>query len=82
MCCAHDLIEAKNTARVARTVILLVGYDQFLQQQQQIHQQIQHENFVYNHSSSTSSSRPNTIGNIMNHSNSIPAQHAQQQTAV
>lgn len=78
MCCAHDLIEAKNTAKVARTVILLVGYDQFLQQQQQIHQQIHQESLIYNQSSS----RPNTIGNIMNHSNSIPAQHAQQQTAV
>ena len=34
MCCAHDIIEAKNTARVARTVIMLINYNQLMHQHQ------------------------------------------------
>ena len=73
MCCAHDIIEAKNTARVARTVIMLINYNQLMHQHQieQIGQ---------------SMGGLTTIGSVMGHpptSLSNQTQQAQQQqTAV
>ena len=33
ICCAHDIIESKNTPKVARTVIMLINYHQFMSTQ-------------------------------------------------
>ncbi len=69
MCCAHDIIGAKNTARVARTVIMLINYNQIMHQ----------------HQIEQSMGAMTTIGSVMGHQPanlSNQAQPTQQQTAV
>ena len=67
ICCAHDIMEAKNTAKVARTVIMLVNFNQYAQQQHQVENQF---DFRQNH-------------NNLNQSVSLSlGQQQQQQTAV
>ena len=79
MCCAHDIIEAKNLAKVARTVVMLVNYNQYMQQQQL---QKQQANLEYLQANSVT-----TIGSVMSHHNSAALlasgqPQSQQQTAV
>lgn len=77
MCCAHDIIEAKNTSKVARTVIMLANYTQYCQQQQ--HQKL---NQYHNHTSFDSRSKQQLSAQISNSSGCMPGQQQQQQTAV
>ena len=80
LCCAHDIIEAKNTAKVARTVIMLVNYNQFIHQQQQLQQ-------INNDQQNIDFRQLTTIGNAMisnnttnnNHLNTHHHHHNQQQ---
>jgi uncharacterized protein YaaW (UPF0174 family) len=77
MCCAHDIIEAKNLAKIARTVIMLTNFNQLVQHNQQLQKQ-QQTNMDFLHQQSNSLT---TIGSVMVHHSSTQGQ-TQQQTAV
>lgn len=83
MCCAHDIIEAKNLAKIARTVIMLSNYNQLMQQHQQLQKQQNNLDFMHqqHHQQLQQSNSLTTIGNVMVHHSSNQAQ-TQQQTAV
>lgn len=81
MCCAHDIIEAKNTIKVARTVMMLVNYNSHLHQPPPIDQHSTMEQYRQTIT---------TIGNammspppqMMPQNQSQPNAQPQQQTAV
>jgi len=50
LCCGHDIMEVKNTPKVARTVIMLNSYAQYCQQQQQ-QKQLHRDNHYHTHQS-------------------------------